>query len=166
MSYMWHAAPNPVRAFLPYGYELGRWRDRSRPGKGSLPRYDSSRQGPTAWFTPIYPYLSAAIFKIWGIFSDESRLIIETLNCAFAALTVIPIYGIAQRTFGKSVAVGRGVGLGLSADLAFLSHHLDLGYGSRGSLPGVDFLGDPGHAGSENHLAVGGLRSAVGCRES
>ena len=75
---------------------------------------------------------------------------------------MIPIYGIARRTFGKSVAVGRCVGLGFSADLVFFPDHLDLGYGSCGSFPGVDFLGDSGHAGSEIDLAVGGLRRALG----
>ena len=62
--------------------------------------------GPTAWFTPIYPYFVAGIFKIWGIYSDMSRIIIQTLNCAFAALTIIPIYGIAKRTFGEGTAIG------------------------------------------------------------
>jgi hypothetical protein len=58
------------------------------------------------WFTPIYPYLAAGVFKIWGIYTNASKLVLMTLNCAFASLTVIPIYCCAQRTFGKSVAVG------------------------------------------------------------
>ena len=62
--------------------------------------------GPTVWFTPIYPYLVAAIFKIWGTYSDLSHMIIQTLNLAFASLTIIPIYSIARRTFGEAVAVG------------------------------------------------------------
>jgi hypothetical protein len=48
----------------------------------------------------------AGIFKIWGIYSDASKLVIITLNCAFAALTILPIYGSARRTFGEGVAVG------------------------------------------------------------
>src|ERR1019366_1388272 len=62
--------------------------------------------GPTAWFTPLYPYFVAGIFKVCGIYSDMSRIILPTLNCAFAALTIIPIHGIAKRTFGEGVAVG------------------------------------------------------------
>ena len=106
MSYMWHATQNPVRAFLPYGYELGLVARSIAAGHGFSSPLRFGETGPTAWFTPIYPYLTAGVFKIWGIFSDESRLIIETLNCVFGALTVIPIYGIANRVFGKNVASG------------------------------------------------------------
>jgi 4-amino-4-deoxy-L-arabinose transferase-like glycosyltransferase len=62
--------------------------------------------GPTVWFTPIYPYFVAGIFKIWGIYTAMSRIIIQTLNCAFAALTIIPIYSITKRTFGEGAAIG------------------------------------------------------------
>lgn len=106
MSHMGHATPNPVRAFLPYGFELGLVARSIAAGHGFSSPLRFGDTGPTAWFTPIYPYLTAGVFKLWGIFSDESRLILETLNCAFGALTVIPIYGIARRVFGKSVAVG------------------------------------------------------------
>jgi 4-amino-4-deoxy-L-arabinose transferase-like glycosyltransferase len=36
--------------------------------------------------------------------------VILTLNCAFAALTVIPIYGSAEKTFGKGIAIGASWG--------------------------------------------------------
>jgi len=106
LSYEWGQLKTPVRAFLPYGYELGRVASAIAGGRGFSSPLRMVDTGPTAWFTPIYPYLVAGIFKIWGIFSDESRLVIMTLNCAFAALTVIPIYGVAEKTFRKSVAVG------------------------------------------------------------
>ena len=106
LAYIWESSQAPVKAFLPYGYELGRVARSIAAGKGFSSPLRLVDTGPTAWFTPIYPYLVAAIFKMWGIFSDQSRLIIEAMNCAFAALTVIPIYGIAQRTFRKNIAVG------------------------------------------------------------
>src|ERR1700722_483198 len=106
LAYIWESSQAPVKAFLPYGYELGRVARSIAAGKGFSSPLRLGDTGPTAWFTPIYPYLFAAIFKMWGIFSDQSRLIIEAMNCAFAALTVIPIYGIAQRTFRKNIAVG------------------------------------------------------------
>jgi hypothetical protein len=106
LSYWWHGLAIPVRAFLPYGYELGHVAKAIAAGQGfSSPLY-LVNTGPTAWFTPIYPYLVAGIFKIWGIYTDPSKLVIITLNCAFAALTVIPIYYTAQRTFGKAAALG------------------------------------------------------------
>ena len=89
---------------------LGRVASAIASGQGFSSPLRFLDSGPTAWFTPIYPYLIAGIFKIWGVFTFKSRLIIETSNCAFAALTVIPVYGIARRTFGKSLAVGAAWG--------------------------------------------------------
>ncbi len=106
LTYVWEASATPVKPFLPFGYELGRVASSIAAGRGFSSPLRFVDTGPTAWFTPIYPYLVAGIFKIWGIFSETSRLVIEASNCAFAALTVIPIYGIAHRTFGKNVAVG------------------------------------------------------------
>jgi hypothetical protein len=110
LCYIWYEAPTPVKAFLPYGYELGRVASSIAGGHGFSSPLRFVDTGPTAWFTPIYPYFVAAIFKIWGIFSFKSRLIIEAFNCAFASLTVLPIYGIARRTFGENVAVGAAWG--------------------------------------------------------
>ena len=95
-----------VRSFLPYGFELGRIASSIAAGKGFSSPLRLVDTGPSAWFTPIYPYLVAGIFKVWGIFSDASKLIIEVLNCVFAALTVIPIYEISRKAFGKGVALG------------------------------------------------------------
>jgi len=106
LIYEWHATPIPVRALLPYGYELGSVARSIAAGRGYSSPLRFVTTGPTVWFTPIYPYLVAGIFKIWGIYTNASHLVIMTLNCAFAALTVIPIHGSARRTFGEGVAVG------------------------------------------------------------
>src|ERR1700726_5124098 len=96
---------NAVRDF-PFGAEVGYVAASIARGEGFSSPLRFFYTGPTAWFTPIYPYLVAGIFKVWGIYSDMSRLIIAALNCAFAALTIIPIHGIAKRTFGEGVAIG------------------------------------------------------------
>lgn len=98
--------PKPVRADLPYGLELGRVARAIAAGEGFSSPLLIADSGPTAWFTPLYPYLVAGIFKLWGIYSAASHLIIQTMNCAFAALTIIPIHRIAKRTFGTGVAIG------------------------------------------------------------
>jgi len=106
MCVLWRRAPTPIKANPPFGLELVRVARAIAAGEGfSSPLHDMDT-GPTAWFTPIYPYLLAGIFKLWGIYSDMSRVIIATLNCAFAALTIVPIYGIAKRSFGEDVARG------------------------------------------------------------
>ncbi len=106
MCVLWRRAPTPIKANPPFGLELVRVARAIAAGEGfSSPLHDMDT-GPTAWFTPIYPYLLAGIFKLWGIYSDMSRVIIATLNCAFAALTIVPIYGVAKRSFGEDVARG------------------------------------------------------------
>ncbi len=65
--------PKPVRDDLPYGLELGRVARAIAAGQGFSSPLLTMDSGATAWFTPIYPYLVAGIFKIWGIYSDMSR---------------------------------------------------------------------------------------------
>ncbi len=104
LYHTWLVAPVPVRLFE-YGNELGRVARAIAAGEGFSSPLRMVDSGPTIWFTPIYPYLVAGIFKIWGIYSDASRVVIQASNCAFAALTVIPIYYAARRSFGKTAAV-------------------------------------------------------------
>jgi 4-amino-4-deoxy-L-arabinose transferase-like glycosyltransferase len=101
----WHFGTTPVREGVPYGYELGQVARSIAAGEGFSSPLRMVHTGATVWFTPIYPYLVAGIFKLWGIYSDKSHIIIETLNCATSALTVIPIYAIGKRTFGRRVSV-------------------------------------------------------------
>lgn len=98
--------PVPLKMNLPFGYELGAVAKSIASGKGFSSPLRDLETGPTIWFTPLYPYFVAAIFRIWGIYTEVSHVILETLNCAFAALTVIPIYGIARKRFGLGAAVG------------------------------------------------------------
>ena len=101
----WHRAA-PAAPNEPYGYELGCVAKSIASGKGfssPLPFFDT---GPTAWLSPVFPYVVAGIFKIWGIYSVQSRVAIQILNCIFSALTIFPVYAIAKRTFGAGVAAG------------------------------------------------------------
>ena len=103
---VWRHAPAPLKSNVPYGYELGRVARAIAAGEGFSSPLRDLDTGPTAWFTPIYPYLVAGIFKLCGIYTELSHAVITTLNCAFTALTIIPIHGIAKRTFGNTVATG------------------------------------------------------------
>jgi hypothetical protein len=49
--------------------------------------------------------MAAGIFKVWGISSLTSRIVLETMNCAFVSLAIIPIFEIARRSFGRGVAL-------------------------------------------------------------
>jgi len=97
---------NPVRDNLPFGYELGAVASSIASGEGFASPLRWFHTGPTAWFGPIYPYLAAGVFKLFGIYSYMSYAVLQTVNCAFSALTCIPIYLAGRRSFGTGVGIG------------------------------------------------------------
>lgn len=60
------------------------------------------RTGPSAWLSPIYPYLLAGIFKLFGTYSYLSNIVIHTIDCSFASLTCWPIFAIGKKVFGRA----------------------------------------------------------------
>ena len=64
--------------------------------------------GPTAWTAPIYPWVIALVFRIFGIFSIGSAFALLTFNSIFSALTCWTIYRIALRLFNANAAVWSG----------------------------------------------------------
>jgi len=61
--------------------------------------------GPTAWVCPVYPYIVAAFFRIGGIHTTSSQLMLLALNCILAGATVFPIYAITKHSFGLRAAI-------------------------------------------------------------
>lgn len=66
--------------------------------------------GATAVLPPVYSYLLAGIFKIFGIETKASVLAALSLNSLFSALTCMPAFLIARRGFGDRVANWAGWG--------------------------------------------------------
>jgi len=64
--------------------------------------------GPSAFMTPVYPYVLAGIFRVFGVYSEASALAAISLNCLFSALTCVPIFFIARMTLGAPVAFWAG----------------------------------------------------------
>ena len=92
----------PVITNLPYGYETGRIAKSIAEGHGfSSPLAVDT--GPTIWLTPVYPYVLAGVFKIWGVYSYRSLMAIVSLDDIFSALTCIPIFYIGKRVAGTVV---------------------------------------------------------------
>jgi hypothetical protein len=95
---------NTFRNHLLFGFEIGRIARSIAGGHGyGNPMFVET--GPTAWMTPIYPYLLAGVFKLFGIYSRTSAVVILGFNSLFSALVCIPVFFIAQRSFGRSVAI-------------------------------------------------------------
>jgi hypothetical protein len=91
VSLVFRDLPDPSGHYEKFGNEVG-WIARSLAlHRGfSSPFYPAT--GPTALLPPLYPWLLAAIFKVFGIYSVKSALTILSLNSAFSALTCIPIF--------------------------------------------------------------------------
>jgi 4-amino-4-deoxy-L-arabinose transferase-like glycosyltransferase len=72
-------------------------------GKGFCSPFFHAETGPTAWIAPVYPYLVAGVFRMFGIFSNASALVILGLQCAMAGVTGVMIYILGTRTFGERI---------------------------------------------------------------
>jgi 4-amino-4-deoxy-L-arabinose transferase-like glycosyltransferase len=88
-----------------FGWEMGRIGASLASGHGFSSPF-GPLTGPTAWEPPLYPYLTAGVFHVFGIYSKASAFGLLTLNSVFSALTCVPIFLIARRTFSEKVAVG------------------------------------------------------------
>ena len=87
-----------------FGWEMGRVGRSIASGHGFSNPYGDST-GPTAWEPPVYPYLIGGVFKLFGPYSDSSAWVLLVINSLFTALTCIPIFLIAQKSFGAKVGV-------------------------------------------------------------
>jgi len=88
-----------------FGWEMGRIAASLASGRGFSSPFGPPT-GPTAWEPPLYPYLTAGVFLIFGIYTKVSAFVLLVLNSVFSALTCIPIFRIAKRIFSERVAVG------------------------------------------------------------
>jgi dolichyl-phosphate-mannose-protein mannosyltransferase len=88
-----------------FGWEMGRIGAAIASGHGFSNAFGAPT-GPTAWEPPLYPYLTAGVFQIFGIYSRASAFVLLSVNSFFSALTCIPIFLIARRIFSEKVAVG------------------------------------------------------------
>ncbi len=98
---------NPARDHWAFGYEMGRIARSLASGQG----YSSPFQvptGPSAFLPPAYPFLLAGVFKLFGIYTKASALVILTLNNLFSALTCLPLFFYGRRAYGEGVALAAG----------------------------------------------------------
>jgi 4-amino-4-deoxy-L-arabinose transferase-like glycosyltransferase len=86
-----------------FGAEMG-WVARSLAlGHGfSSPFFPST--GPTALVPPLFPYLLAAVFRTFGLYTAKSAFLILSLDSLLSALTCIPIYLSLKYAAGERLA--------------------------------------------------------------
>ncbi|MGA7567856.1 MAG: glycosyltransferase family 39 protein [Terriglobales bacterium] len=103
MGFMYQQQLNPVRDHFKFGFEAGRIAQSIALGRGfGSPLFTPT--GPTAWMTPIYPYILAGFFKVFGIYTKPAAIAILSFQSLISALTCLPIFFFARRGFGSYVA--------------------------------------------------------------
>ncbi|MGA8221207.1 MAG: glycosyltransferase family 39 protein [Candidatus Acidiferrales bacterium] len=98
---------NPARDHWRFAGEAGRIARSVAEGRGySSPLFADT--GPTSWLAPVFPFVLAGIFKVFGVYTKASLFAILGVDCLFSALTCIPVFFIAQKSFGDRVALWSG----------------------------------------------------------
>ena len=86
------------------GWETGKIAYSIATGKGFSSPFQGNT-GPTAWVAPLYPYLVAGVFKVFGVYNPLAIWALLAINSVFSALTCLTIYFIAEETFGTGTAL-------------------------------------------------------------
>ena len=107
MSFLYPEQLDARQDHFRFGFETGRIARSIAAGKGfASPLYDDT--GPTAWMTPVYPYIVAFFFKLFGTYTRVSALAILTFNALTSAITCIPVFFFARKTFGERIGKWSG----------------------------------------------------------
>ena len=89
----------------PFGAEVCRIAAHIAAGEGYRSPFHGGDTGPSAWVPPVYPYLVAAVFRLFGSYSPASALILLGLQCVMAAATGVAIYKLGARSLGERIGV-------------------------------------------------------------
>lgn len=107
MRFVYTDLLDPARGHYAFGYEFGKIAQSIATGQGFSSPYPEPT-GPTAIVGPVYVYLLAGVFKLFGVYTPASALVILTLNNLFSSLTCLPVFLAARRVFGSAVAAWAG----------------------------------------------------------
>lgn len=102
VAFLYSDQLNPRRDHWPFAYETGKIASAIASGRGfSDPFF--AETGPSAFMGPVYPYLLAGVFKVFGIYTAASAIVALSLSSLFSALTCIPVFVLARENFGERV---------------------------------------------------------------
>ena len=100
---------DPADTHAEFGFEMG-WTARSIAlGHGFSGPFQPIT-GPTAIVPPLYPYILAGIFKLFGLYTPLAAFVTLLMNSIFSSLTCIPVYGAAKEASGERLARWATVG--------------------------------------------------------
>ena len=85
-----------------FGYEMGRIARALATGRGYADPF-RGHSGPTAWIAPIFPLLLGGIFKVFGIYSKLSAVVILSFDSLLNALIIPLLWETGERCFNARV---------------------------------------------------------------
>jgi 4-amino-4-deoxy-L-arabinose transferase-like glycosyltransferase len=100
---------DPADAHDTFGWELG-WTARSIALGHGFGSPFQPFTGPTALVPPLFAYLLAGIFKIFGLYTTKAAFATLALDSLFSALTAIPLYLSTRHSLGVKAASWAGWG--------------------------------------------------------
>jgi hypothetical protein len=74
-------------------------------GYGYADPFYLTHTGPTAWLPPGYPLVIAGVFRLFGLYSNASALVILLLQCLAQAAVALWVWELGVRTFSPRVAI-------------------------------------------------------------
>lgn len=90
----------PGREHWEFAFEVGKIARSIVLGHGFGNPFYGGDTGPTTWVAPVLPCLLAGIFRLFGIYTRSAALAMLSLNSFFSALTCVPIFYMAKKSFG------------------------------------------------------------------
>ena len=101
-AHMWHM--RPYDDHFAFGYEMGRIARALDTGNGYADPF-RGHTGPTAWVPPLYPWILAGDFRLFGVYSALAAWVILAFDSVLNALMVRTTWEIAARCFNRNVAL-------------------------------------------------------------
>ena len=107
-----------------FAYEMGQIAASLASGNGfSWPEWSSYPKGPTAWMPPIYPFLIAATFRTFGVYSNQAAIFLLVFQTSSSVLTCFLLYMVGKRIFNAQA--------GLLAALLFAVYPASINFAVR-----------------------------------
>jgi hypothetical protein len=82
VAFVYKGFLDPNRDHWEFGYEIGRVARSLAMGHGYANPYWANT-GPTALLTPVYPYMLAGVFAMFGVYTKASALIFLAVKTFF-----------------------------------------------------------------------------------
>ncbi|MFQ5490565.1 MAG: ArnT family glycosyltransferase [Phycisphaerae bacterium] len=99
---------NPKRDYWSAGWETGRIARQLATGHGFAMEFDQFAPKPpkaTAWLAPLYPYVYSGVFRVCGVYTVTSFVVIEGLQVLFAAWTAVLLLALGTELFSHRVGL-------------------------------------------------------------